>query len=420
MAHLVVVKLGGALLTDKSERRSLRREALAPLAASVAAIHALRPPGGQPLHLCVIHGAGSFGHFEAREHRLNSTAPADATHQTPLGVARCRASLAQLNAAVVDALVDAGVPAVTVPAFPGGGVHRGAGQEGNPRGYARTARDLVARGFVPVIHGDPVLADPGLLGVAAGPPPAGRRAGGGEGGACCRTSVVSGDEVARVLAAAIPRLGAGAHDGGEEGGAPATSYAGVHVLFATGAPGVFSAPPPPWLLAGGPPTPPPEREGDTDGLPRGGAGAGCEGAPRLLHRVVVACRGEGGVDAVGAPSSGAPAGIAVPPPPQGALASTPPPHHDHHPGVADVTGGIVGKLGAAAAIAQLGCRRGGRDGAAVSVTIVGGRAAADDLLAAARALLQPGAAGGAEPAAGLPGTRVVCSCARGGVLEGPS
>ena len=66
MATLYLVKLGGAAVTDKAAHRELRAEPLEALAAAVGAARAsLAPPGSS---LVLIHGAGSFGHHEAREH----------------------------------------------------------------------------------------------------------------------------------------------------------------------------------------------------------------------------------------------------------------------------------------------------------------------------------------------------------------
>lgn len=60
----------------------------------------------------VVHGAGSFGHFFAKQHGLaRGVSPGDAA--ATLGLARTRHSVATLNRAVVGALVEAGVAAVS-------------------------------------------------------------------------------------------------------------------------------------------------------------------------------------------------------------------------------------------------------------------------------------------------------------------
>lgn len=63
----------------------------------------------------VVHGAGSFGHFEASQYGI--TKP-ETPQQTLLeGFAKTRRSVTRLNHLVVSALVDAGIPAVGVSPF---------------------------------------------------------------------------------------------------------------------------------------------------------------------------------------------------------------------------------------------------------------------------------------------------------------
>ena len=59
---MLLVKLGGSVLTDKARLRRARPAAIARLAKELA---------GAPESLLVVHGAGSFGHILARRHRLD-------------------------------------------------------------------------------------------------------------------------------------------------------------------------------------------------------------------------------------------------------------------------------------------------------------------------------------------------------------
>ena len=168
---LLLVKLGGAALTDKAVFRSLRVEALQSLACDLSQ-HIL-VHGGR----CVImHGAGSFGHYEAAAAKLSSSDPAHAPLKTPLAIAACRASLLLLHSAVVDALVAAGVPAASVNTYPNGLL-----------GACEAVELALRRGFVPVLHGDLTLSR--VTGTASG----------GETVATC--SVMSGDTLMSALAA---------------------------------------------------------------------------------------------------------------------------------------------------------------------------------------------------------------------------
>jgi isopentenyl phosphate kinase len=188
MASAVIVKLGGAALTDKASYRSLKREALDALAAAVGAAHA------RGVRLVVVHGAGSFGHHEAAAHSLNSHKLTDLGNKTPLGIAACRSSLAALHSLVLDALLAAHVPAVSVSVFPVG------------QGYEETVAAALTAGLVPVLHGDVLLAPPGPCSL--------------------RCTVLSGDGIVEHLSRSLP--------------AP---WVAQRVVFVTGAPGVFTAPP---------------------------------------------------------------------------------------------------------------------------------------------------------------------------------
>ena len=66
---MLLVKLGGSVVTDKDKLRTARRPAIRRLAAELAAVR-------QPL--LVVHGAGSFGHILASHHRLNEGGPTPA------------------------------------------------------------------------------------------------------------------------------------------------------------------------------------------------------------------------------------------------------------------------------------------------------------------------------------------------------
>ncbi len=142
VAALVFLKLGGALLTDKHEREAIRQAVLARLAREIAAW-----PGAHAGRLLVAHGSGSFGHVAARETGFLDH-PADA-----MAHARVAAAAARLNAAVVDALIAAGLPAVAVP---GGLVATcDAGRVAAVR--ADLVADRLAARLVPVTYGDAAL-----------------------------------------------------------------------------------------------------------------------------------------------------------------------------------------------------------------------------------------------------------------------
>ena len=143
----VIVKFGGSAVTQKAAFETLAEASLTSAAAAVAA------SGKQTV---VIHGAGSFGHFQAREHGVSKGVSNSAFSWR--GFALTRASVCRLNGLVVAALLDAGVSAVGVPPFPTW-VTRGKGIVPHAAAAAGLERicALLDSGMTPVLHGDAVL-----------------------------------------------------------------------------------------------------------------------------------------------------------------------------------------------------------------------------------------------------------------------
>ncbi|HVL48409.1 MAG TPA: isopentenyl phosphate kinase [Candidatus Thermoplasmatota archaeon] len=142
----VVVKLGGSILTDKSRYRTLRADVLARLAGELAEA---RFSGA------VVHGAGSFGHVLAREHRLSE----GGGREKAAPFARVHADVRALDLAVLEALIAAGLAPVAIPPF---------ALPDDEAARVRPFVEAVARGLVPVTHGDAVLDPARGFGIVSG------------------------------------------------------------------------------------------------------------------------------------------------------------------------------------------------------------------------------------------------------------
>ncbi len=143
MPDLTFLKLGGSLLTDKTEREALRADVLARLAAEIAAARHANPE----LNLLLGHGSGSFGHTAAARH---GTRTGVAGPEQWRGFAEVSDAAARLNRAVVAALLVAGVPAVGLPPSASAVVSDGVIREL----ALAPIQAALAAGLLPVVFGD--------------------------------------------------------------------------------------------------------------------------------------------------------------------------------------------------------------------------------------------------------------------------
>ena len=146
MTELVFLKLGGSLITDKTRSQALRAEVLRRLAEEIARALLARPD----LKLLLGHGSGSFGHVSAKHY---GTREGVRTVEQWRGYAETGRLAAELNRLVVDALWDAGIPALRVQPSASALCHDG-------ELCSLVERPLVVgleHGLVPVVHGDVAL-----------------------------------------------------------------------------------------------------------------------------------------------------------------------------------------------------------------------------------------------------------------------
>lgn len=142
MAHpkdLVLLKIGGSSITDKTIPYKLKKEALKRFAKEIAK--------AKNVNLLIAHGSGSFGHTSASKYGGKKG------YVSKIGVAKVFRDAAKINEIVVDALIDEGIPAVSI----------------RPRGFmlAKNGKlnkifinvidELLKQKLVPVMCGDVIL-----------------------------------------------------------------------------------------------------------------------------------------------------------------------------------------------------------------------------------------------------------------------
>jgi len=140
---LLFLKLGGSLITHKTQAHTHRPETLKRLAGEITAALAAQPD----LRLVLGHGSGSFGHVAGARH---GTRQGVHTPEQWRGFAEVWQEARALNQIVMEALAAAGLPAVAFP--PSAAVTSHDGQVRTWNIAPLTA--ALEHGLLPVVHGD--------------------------------------------------------------------------------------------------------------------------------------------------------------------------------------------------------------------------------------------------------------------------
>lgn len=105
---ITLVKLGGSLITDKTQRSTFRADVMTRLADEIRVALDKTPD----LRLVIGHGSGSFGHFEAKQY---DTINGVKTSEQWRGFASVAVVAAELNYLVTKTLHTAEIPVFRVP-----------------------------------------------------------------------------------------------------------------------------------------------------------------------------------------------------------------------------------------------------------------------------------------------------------------
>jgi isopentenyl phosphate kinase len=142
---LVVVKLGGSVITRKREVERARPKVLARLAAEIVAVPERR--------VVLLHGAGSFGHPGARRFGLGrAPLPGESAAERARGAAIVATEVRRLHLLVLRALLRAGASPASVPMA----THARNRRQELVDFDATPISDALDRGRLPVSFGDVV------------------------------------------------------------------------------------------------------------------------------------------------------------------------------------------------------------------------------------------------------------------------
>lgn len=139
-----IVKLGGSAITDKKGYKKARPGKIEQMAQAISEVW---KKGKKDL--VIVHGAGSFGHMVVLKHDINDGIK---TEKQRVGYADTHAACEELSLLVIKALVDKGIPAVSIP--PSSII-----KQKNKRISKfndEVVRDYLSAGYLPVLYGDVV------------------------------------------------------------------------------------------------------------------------------------------------------------------------------------------------------------------------------------------------------------------------
>lgn len=138
---MMVLKLGGSVITVKDKPMTPRPEAIRRLAGEIAEAD---------VKLILIHGGGSYGHPVASRYGIAGGYRSEIQLR---GFAETHQAMVKLNTLIVEALVEAGVPAIGVP--PSSFIITTDGRI--TKLELQVLREMLKMGLTPVLYGDAVL-----------------------------------------------------------------------------------------------------------------------------------------------------------------------------------------------------------------------------------------------------------------------
>ncbi|PYB69084.1 kinase [Thermoplasma sp. Kam2015] len=143
---MMILKIGGSVITDKSVYRKANVEAAERIIRTLAEVDDL---------LCVVHGGGSFGHIKAKEYGL----PGPKNETSSLGYSIVHRDMEELDLMIVSLMIENGMKPIAVPVS-------SLRYDGH-FDYSPLLR-YIDEGFIPVSYGDVYIKDEHSYGIYSG------------------------------------------------------------------------------------------------------------------------------------------------------------------------------------------------------------------------------------------------------------
>ncbi len=131
---MIIIKLGGSVITEKENYKKLKTGTLKRLIKELP-----------KENFILVHGAGSFGHIVSSDKNLNS----GLNSSNAIDFSVVARDVQELNTRIVSMMIENGIPAISMPLH---SFH----MVGENFPYTKFLEYLI-RGFIPVTYGDVVL-----------------------------------------------------------------------------------------------------------------------------------------------------------------------------------------------------------------------------------------------------------------------
>jgi len=143
---MIIIKLGGSVISDKNAPYSFNREAVEVIAEEIAQFYPEES-------FILVHGGGSFGHPNAREYKIREGLIGDVRRKR-IGFSKTHQAMLKLNDLIIEVFLEKGLPAYSVSSSSIFLIEDGDIVYGD----LEILRKLSEKGFIPVLFGDTALA----------------------------------------------------------------------------------------------------------------------------------------------------------------------------------------------------------------------------------------------------------------------
>ena len=148
MKKLIIIKLGGSILTEKSQTEAiLKTEVITSLSKQISDLY-----NSNKYQIVLVHGAGSFGHPLAKKYKLNQEVK---TKMQKFGLVLTQHTILELNLLLTESLLDNKVPAISLP--PHSFIKQKDGKVDKIN--LVLVKEYLKGNYMPVLYGDVVLDD---------------------------------------------------------------------------------------------------------------------------------------------------------------------------------------------------------------------------------------------------------------------